>query len=385
MAARARGAHALPEGYHRAMAATPMPDVRSRSRHAAPHGRHARLSRRQGAARCAGGLRRLPRPGAKNTPRVLLAHVVDLIDWARRCCEGDEDAYVISEPTTWEGQVARFYAALDGLDRAAQSPEPHPVPLERLFQAPIADALTHIGQLALLRRMAGAPVLGESYRKAEIVAGRLGRDQAPPGREFALGPGRASGGRRIRPAIDGRTPTPLPWRRARRRRRHLLHRQLRARHEVEHRPVVPGDDGGAAPVDVVGGHFGTERIGAALVSGDANLRRARPVTHLEGAAAGARVRRAATGTPPRRRNAPRTSADASADRAAGDRGRGPASRATRGRGCRPAAAARTSPATAASSQVAGARNRGSGSGGVARSSGAAAPPSRRRRAPTARS
>ncbi len=123
--------------------------------------------------------------GALNTPRVLLAHIVDLIDWARRSCEGDEDAYVISEPTTWEGQVGRFYAALDALDHAAQAVAPIAVPLERLFQAPIADALTHIGQLSLLRRMAGAAVRGESYRKAEIVAGRIGPDQAPPGREFA--------------------------------------------------------------------------------------------------------------------------------------------------------------------------------------------------------
>jgi hypothetical protein len=128
-------------------------------------------------------------PGVKNAPRVLLAHVVDLIDWARRGCEGDEDAYVTSKPTTWEAEVARFFAALEGLDRAAQASTPIEVPLTRLFQAPIADALTHIGQLALLRRMAGAPVLGESYRKAEIVAGRIGPDQAPPGREFALDKG----------------------------------------------------------------------------------------------------------------------------------------------------------------------------------------------------
>jgi hypothetical protein len=124
-------------------------------------------------------------PGALNTPRVLLSHIVDLLDWARRSCEGDEEAFTISEPTTWEGQVGRFYTALDALDRAAQAVAPILVPLERLFQAPIADALTHIGQLSLLRRMAGAAVRGESYRKAEIVAGRLGPEQAAPGREFA--------------------------------------------------------------------------------------------------------------------------------------------------------------------------------------------------------
>jgi hypothetical protein len=128
-------------------------------------------------------------PGVLNTPGVLLAHIVDLLEWARRYCSGDEDAYTISEPTTWDGDITRFYAALDGLDRAAQTPAPIPASLEQLFQAPIADALTHIGQIALLRRMAGAPVLGESYRKAEIVAGRIGPEQALPGREFALDKG----------------------------------------------------------------------------------------------------------------------------------------------------------------------------------------------------
>lgn len=128
-------------------------------------------------------------PGVMNPPGVLLAHIVDLLQWARRFCAGDEDAFTITEPTTWDGDVGRFYAALDELDHAAQASAPIPASLERLFQAPIADALTHIGQIALLRRMAGAPVLGESYRKAEIVAGRIGPEQAPPGREFALDKG----------------------------------------------------------------------------------------------------------------------------------------------------------------------------------------------------
>lgn len=122
--------------------------------------------------------------GVRNTPRVLLAHVGDLLEWAGRFCAGEEDAYRITEPATWEGEVARFYAALDALDRIAQDHAPTGRQFDRLFQAPIADTFTHIGQLALLRRMAGAPVLGESYRMAEIVAGRVGPAQAPPGREF---------------------------------------------------------------------------------------------------------------------------------------------------------------------------------------------------------
>jgi len=53
-----------------------------------------------------------------------------------------------------------------------------------LIQGPLADALTHVGQLAMLRGAAGAPVRPESYARADIVAGRVGMDQAPAGREF---------------------------------------------------------------------------------------------------------------------------------------------------------------------------------------------------------
>jgi hypothetical protein len=55
---------------------------------------------------------------------------------------------------------------------------------ERLFQGAIADALTHTGQISVLRRMAGYPVRPENYSVTEITAGRVGADQAAPRREF---------------------------------------------------------------------------------------------------------------------------------------------------------------------------------------------------------
>jgi hypothetical protein len=57
-------------------------------------------------------------------------------------------------------------------------------PAERLFQGPIADALTHTGQLAMLRRMSGSPIKGENYLQAEISAGRVGPEQSAPKKEF---------------------------------------------------------------------------------------------------------------------------------------------------------------------------------------------------------
>ena len=48
----------------------------------------------------------------------------------------------------------------------------------------IADALTHVGQLMMLRRMSGSPVYGENYIVADIVTGRVGPDQSPPVKAF---------------------------------------------------------------------------------------------------------------------------------------------------------------------------------------------------------
>ena len=87
-------------------------------------------------------------------------------------------------PESWERDTARFFAGLEALDQRLASGAPLGWPAEKVFQGPIADALTHTGQIAMLRRMAGAPVRGENYFKAEIVAGRVGADQAPPRLEF---------------------------------------------------------------------------------------------------------------------------------------------------------------------------------------------------------
>jgi hypothetical protein len=122
--------------------------------------------------------------GSLNTPILLMAHIGDLIEWAHRWCRGEEESYKVSEPGDWNGEVKRFYDSLESFDQYLATGGRLHADLEAIFQAPIADALTHIGQLALLRRMAGDPVPGEAYRLAEIVAGRVGPEQAKPGREF---------------------------------------------------------------------------------------------------------------------------------------------------------------------------------------------------------
>ena len=89
-----------------------------------------------------------------------------------------------SQPLAWDAEVARFFASLKRFDDYLASPEPLHSPAESLFQGPIADALTHIGQIAMLRRLARCPIKGENYFKAEIATGRVGFEQPAPRREF---------------------------------------------------------------------------------------------------------------------------------------------------------------------------------------------------------
>jgi hypothetical protein len=117
------------------------------------------------------------------TPAKILAHMGDLLDWALSIAK-DKQEWRDSAPLPWAQGVERFFKALQAFDDYLASDLPLATPPEKLFQGPIADALTHTGQINMLRRMAGCPVRGENYHRAEIVAGRIGPDQTPPKREF---------------------------------------------------------------------------------------------------------------------------------------------------------------------------------------------------------
>ena len=117
------------------------------------------------------------------TPGQILAHMGDLLDWAFSIAQGQQ-AWHESTPLPWDAEVERFFAALKKFDDCLASPEPLAAAAEGLFQGPIADALTHVGQIAMLRRLAGAPVKGENYLKAEIAIGHLSLEQTAPRREF---------------------------------------------------------------------------------------------------------------------------------------------------------------------------------------------------------
>lgn len=117
------------------------------------------------------------------TPTEILAHMGDLVAWALRMAEG-APTWTEAAAADWVGHRDRFFEALDALDAYLASDAPLAHEPAKLLQGPVADALTHVGQIAMLRRLAGAAVRGENYFKAMVQAGRVGPDQAAPVYEF---------------------------------------------------------------------------------------------------------------------------------------------------------------------------------------------------------
>lgn len=130
---------------------------------------------------------------AARTPVEIIAHMADLFDWGLRMAKGNPE-WVQSKPQSWRREVARFHASLLALDRYLASDAPLGVSPEELFQGPISDALTHIGQVAVLRRQAGAPVRSEVYAKAKIAAGNVGEEQPKNPLEFDSPPAEVTTG-----------------------------------------------------------------------------------------------------------------------------------------------------------------------------------------------
>ena len=104
------------------------------------------------------------------TPGELLAHIGDLLEGSLYLCKG-ELVYLTSSPLPWTEEVARFSSAIKQLDAYLASESEVACPVEKLIQGPIGDALTHVGQIVMLRRIAGSPVQPASYFEAEIVPG----------------------------------------------------------------------------------------------------------------------------------------------------------------------------------------------------------------------
>ena len=112
------------------------------------------------------------------TPTAMLDHAGAILSYANLKLTGVKGERV--QPADWAESVENFYNQLGALDKAAaEGFSADEDSTMRMFQGPILDALTHVGQLATLRRLSGSPVPPDHYIKAQIEVGRVGQDQAP--------------------------------------------------------------------------------------------------------------------------------------------------------------------------------------------------------------
>src|SRR6185437_3735164 len=102
----------------------------------------------------------------------ILAHMGDLFEWALSMAEG-RTRWQPAPPGTWVEEKNRFFACLAAFDSYLASEKPFNGSIERMLQGPVADALTHVGQLSMLRRLAGCATVGENFYLAEIATGQV--------------------------------------------------------------------------------------------------------------------------------------------------------------------------------------------------------------------
>jgi hypothetical protein len=120
---------------------------------------------------------------AGRLPVQILAHMGDLFDWALNMAMGQE-RWRDTQPRAWAEEKQRFFESLQTFDAFLATGGPLRAPVEQLFQGPVADALTHVGQLAMLRRLSGSPTRGENFFVADIKAGQVGAEQPAPLKKF---------------------------------------------------------------------------------------------------------------------------------------------------------------------------------------------------------
>ncbi len=121
--------------------------------------------------------------GSTRLPVKIVAHMADLMAWGISLARGDY-FWSAEGSDDWGREVDRFFGNLAKLDELLAVPDPFPGSMERIIQGPLTDALTHVGQLAMLRGVSGSPIRPESYARATISVGRVGMDQEAPGKEF---------------------------------------------------------------------------------------------------------------------------------------------------------------------------------------------------------
>jgi hypothetical protein len=118
-----------------------------------------------------------PGNGAR-TPHSLLHHINSVLTYAHSFYQHYDNTRPPQKP--WDGELQGLYDIPSKLDHSIQSGKPRGVTEEQLLQGPLSDAMAHVGQLLMLRRLAGSPVPSENFIHADIKPGQLGPNQPDP-------------------------------------------------------------------------------------------------------------------------------------------------------------------------------------------------------------
>ena len=116
------------------------------------------------------------------TPAELIRHMTALMGYVRTFFQGGSYPTKPDPLPTFQEEVERFHEMVEAVGKLLASDAPCSLTTEQLLQGPFADAMTHVGQLAMLRRLADSPVAPENFIYADIRADRLHADQPPPAR-----------------------------------------------------------------------------------------------------------------------------------------------------------------------------------------------------------
>lgn len=109
------------------------------------------------------------------TPKAIINHMTHVLLYAKGAIQGMPLKRLDQpDPLTFEEEISRFYDNLKELDQLTDNQ--HSISLQALkiiLQGPLADIMTHIGQLAMLRRLGGRSIKGESFMRAPIETGKF--------------------------------------------------------------------------------------------------------------------------------------------------------------------------------------------------------------------
>lgn len=116
--------------------------------------------------------------GVRNPLEIVRHMTHDLLYVIMQLNEGRVERIPTPDPIDWQGEISRFHNTLARIDALLLSFKRDSLAdLKLLLQGPLSDVMTHIGQIAMIRRLAGSPVKGESFMRARIITGGVSDKQ----------------------------------------------------------------------------------------------------------------------------------------------------------------------------------------------------------------